>query len=156
MYTVFNQAKGRLDSAITQSDTTITLDDSFSPFPDVSSPVYGGDAFWDTSNATTKPSDDFPFYMTLVQYNSQPDTSTMPDDEKTAIESGILKTEIITVSQITNDTLTITNRGYGETVEQAYSAGSWVYGFIIKQHVDILQKLILMNLSVKDFTSYFS
>jgi len=146
MFTVFNNAKGRLDGPLSAAGLLISLDGTFAPDP--AGLLLGGDAFWDSQapDENTKPTSDRPEYITLIQYNDQSGT------EATAIDSGIAKREIVRITTISGDSLTIDQRGVGETAAQAFDTSSYVYKFVVAQEVQSLLRLLLSVQSRLPFT----
>ena len=133
MFTVWNNAKGKLSGGLTANASVLVLDSTYTP----DGVNYGGNAFWESgiSNTETKPTVNSPKYLTLVEYNDQSGT------EQTAINSGVIKLENVEVTTITGDILTMTTRGVNETTAQSFSAGSWVYEFVLAEQWGTFAKI---------------
>jgi hypothetical protein len=142
MPTIKNNAKGKLIAGLSPSTVIINLDDTYAP----DGTNYGGDAFWDTSDATTKPNDNSYMRLTIVEYNDQAGT------EYEAIESGVLRREIIWIDGITGDALSVFQRAVDGTIAQSFSAGSYVYNFVNAGDMNAVIRMAIKNMRSLSFT----
>lgn len=139
---VRNNTRGRLPSGISADQTSLVIDDGYAPDPNFPE-VFGGDAFWTTSDATSKPSTDIPMMARIVQYS----------ENETPSEDTVVKSENIWITGITGDTLTII-RGAGRTVGTNFAKGDWIEVNWAEENAMNLTNMAILNDPIT--TSYFS
>jgi hypothetical protein len=132
MLHVWNNAYTTLASGINASQTSMTVTDAT--------------VFWDGTNESTKPSPTNPSFLTIITYN------TMAGTESTDRTSGRLKVEMVAVTGISSNIVTIALRGVNETIAQSQNAGAYVYKFVDKE--DIITLLKFLNLSLLQNNSF--
>lgn len=135
MITVFNGAKGRLNGGLTPSSSSLALDSTYTP----DNVNYGGDAFWNSADATTKPTTGRPMSLVVIEYND------MSGTESQAIASGMLRHEIMRCTAISSHNFTISERGVGETSAESFNTTSYVYNLVLAQDILAIQRMALRN-----------
>jgi hypothetical protein len=127
---VRNTTRGKLLAGISAAQTSIVLDGTYAPDPNNPS-VFGGDAFWTTSDVNSKPTTSMPILGRIAQYS----------DNSAPSEDTLVKSENVWITDISSDTLTVI-RGGGRTNGTNFSAGDWLEinwsEEVAMAHLDIL------------------